>query len=197
MDATGLQGKRQRRGIVLLTILCEGGLFGLALLLSYWWDVPVLQSFSWTARDWLLGLLASGPLLILFLVCMRWPVGPLKGIQTFCREMIVPLFRPCTWYDLATIAFLAGLGEESLFRGVLQVVLGRWFGLATALIVVSVFFGLLHLVTPAYALLAGLMGFYLGCLWAATDNLLVAVLAHGFYDFVALVCLVRAFRTTP
>ena len=186
------QDRRQRRGIVLLTILCEGGLCGLAWLFAYWWDVPLWQSLSWNTGDLLLGMLSCVPLLVFFFVCLRWPVGPLQSIKRFCRDIIVPLFRPCTWYELAAIAFMAGVGEETLFRGVLQVVLSRWLGLATALVVVSALFGLLHLITPAYALLAGLMGFYLGWLWIATGTLTVPVVAHGLYDFVALFYLVRA-----
>jgi membrane protease YdiL (CAAX protease family) len=49
-----------------------------------------------------------------------------------------------------------------------------------------VLFGLLHLVTPTYAVLAALMGGYLGWLYVRTGNLLVAIIVHALYDFFAL-----------
>ena len=55
-------------------------------------------------------------------------------------------------------------------------------------------FGLLHFITPLYALLAGLMGLYLGWLYEATGNLIVPMIVHGLYDFAALVYLVRIRR---
>ncbi len=200
MDDRRTDDWRQRRQVVLLTLACEGALCGLAWLLAYWWEVPLWRTLSWRASDLLLGMSGSGPLLILFLVCVRWPVGPLRSIQDFSRNVIVPLFQPCIWYDLAVIALMAGLGEELLFRGVLQVVFGRWLGVPAGLLLVSALFGLLHFLTPAYAVLAGLMGCYLGWLWLATESLTVPIVAHGFYDFVALLCLVRWFsssRTGP
>jgi membrane protease YdiL (CAAX protease family) len=190
--AAGLQESGRGRGMVLLTVLCEGGLGALAWLLSRWWHIPLLESLTWKPGDLLLGALASGPLLGLFFVCMRWQAGPLKGIVEFSHEVIGPLFRPCRWYELAGIAALAGVGEEMLFRGVFQVALARWLGEATALLVVSLLFGLLHWITPTYAFIAGLMGLYLGLLWLGTGNLATPILTHGLYDFVALAYLVRA-----
>ena len=52
-------------------------------------------------------------------------------------------------------------------------------------------FGLAHPITPFYAILAGLIGVYFGWLMIASENLLVPVVAHGAYDFVALIYLVR------
>ena len=55
----------------------------------------------------------------------------------------------------------------------------------------SAVFGLFHLVTPTYALLATIVGVYLGVCFAVTDNLLTVIVAHALYDFVALVYLTR------
>jgi membrane protease YdiL (CAAX protease family) len=64
---------------------------------------------------------------------------------------------------------------------------GPWVGVPVAAAV----FGLLHMITPTYALLAAGMGIYLGCAWLATDNLLAVVVAHAVYDFIALIYLLR------
>ena len=55
-------------------------------------------------------------------------------------------------------------------------------------------FGLLHPITRAYAVIAALLGAYLGGLWLAGGNLLTPIVAHALYDFVALVYLLRLRR---
>ena len=62
-----------------------------------------------------------------------------------------------------------------------------WIALAVA----SALFGLLHPMNSAYILLASIMGLLFGGLWIATGNLLVPILAHALYDFLALVWLVK------
>ena len=64
-----------------------------------------------------------------------------------------------------------------------------------ALLLTSVVFGLGHLITPAYALLAGLLGFYLGTLALVYDNLLLVMTVHGLYDFLALIYLTKRPQT--
>jgi hypothetical protein len=51
--------------------------------------------------------------------------------------------------------------------------------------------------TPTYALLAGLMGIYFGVLLDATNppSLVVPMVAHGVYDYLAFLLLRRAART--
>ena len=115
----------------------------------------------------------------------------LLGVKQFTEEVIRPLFAPCTLFDLALIALLAGLGEEMLFRGILQPALGRWLGPWPGLVLASVLFGLLHPITGTYVVLAALIGAYLGYLFDLRQNLLVVIVAHALYDFVVLACLVR------
>jgi membrane protease YdiL (CAAX protease family) len=132
---------------------------------------------------------------LLFWLCLKCPLEPFKEITRIVDEVIAPLFRDCRLVQLAVIAALAGLGEEMLFRGVIQAAVaaeiagphGPWLGLAVA----AILFGLLHPVTPTYALLAGLIGGSLGWLWLLTGNLLVPVTAHAMYDFLVLLYFVK------
>ena len=78
------------------------------------------QTFHLDGRHTALGLAASLPLLLLFWLCLKWPWPPLRRIAGILDEMIVPLFRDCRIEQLAIVALLAGLGEETLFRGVVQ-----------------------------------------------------------------------------
>ena len=112
--------QRLRRQLVYLGGLFEGGLGALACLLGWLIGQPVWRWFHWNARDAALGVAACVPMLVVFSLCLRWPIGPLGRIKQFCDEVIRPLFAPCSLIDLAFIAVLAGFGEEMLFRGVLQ-----------------------------------------------------------------------------
>src|SRR5262249_13898496 len=139
-------------------------------------DLWSITSVTWTAIGQ--SLLALAPLLILFGATYRWPIGPLQRIKEFLLEALGPPLSACRWYDLILIAALAGLGEELLFRGVIQTGLDRWAGRGIGLVSAAVFFGLVHAVTPTYAVLAGLIGLYLGGLlyfWEP-PNLLIPIL---------------------
>ncbi len=182
----------RRQTVVLLAIVVEGGLLAAASLLGWMIDQPPLRFFQWTLQAVLWGVVATLPLVALFFLFLRWPLGPLKRIQRFSEEVIRPLLAPCSLIDLLGISLLAGLGEELMFRGVLQEAFAHWFGRWTGVLLASVVFGLAHCITFTYALLATLMGAYLGCVWLyAEHNLLVVVLTHALYDFVVLLWLLR------
>jgi membrane protease YdiL (CAAX protease family) len=177
--------------MMVLGVAVEGGLILVALLAGWLLGQPPFQTFTWDIEAALLGLAATLPMLLLFFACLRWPIGPLKPIQQFCEEVLVPLLAPCTLFDLALISILAGVGEEMLFRGVAQEALKEWTGsIVLGLLLASVLFGLCHAITAGYVVLATLLGAYLGGLWLHTGNLLAPIVAHAVYDFVALVVLV-------
>jgi len=186
----------QRRDTILLAAGFEGGLVILALLAGWLLKQPPLNHVHWSVRDAGVGVAASLPMLLGFLVCLRWPVGPLARIKRFSEEFIQPFFQPCTILDLAIISVLAGVGEEMLFRGVLQDSIGGWLGTVFGLAITSIVFGLVHAITPTYAFLASLCGLYLGVLVLQFDNLLVAMIPHALYDCIALVWLARRPLTT-
>ena len=147
------------------------------------------------AADLLYGLLACMPLLVGLVAMTHVPWGPLARLDAFVRRHVVPLFAECRIWQIGLIALLAGVGEEALFRGVVQAGIGQYFGSpAWALAIASVLFGLAHLITPTYAVLAGLIGVYLGWLLLATGNLLTPIVAHAAYDFAAILYLIRRER---
>jgi len=129
-------------------------------------------------------------MLIGFLAMVRWPVGPLHSIKKFTDTVIRPLMASCTLVDLFGISVLAGVGEEMLFRGLMQDLFANWIPLAAAVVLAAVLFGMMHAVTVTYAVLAAVIGIYLGAVYVWTDNLLAPMIAHGLYDFVVLLYLV-------
>jgi uncharacterized protein len=181
----------ERHRVLILVVAVEGGLIALALIVGWLTDTPPLWSIKWSAIAALEGLAATLPLLALFYLVMRWPVGPLARIKQFSERILRPMLRSCTVIDLLGISVLAGLGEEMFFRAVLQGSLQHLLAMWLAVLISSVFFGLLHAVTPTYAVLAGCISAYLGVVWYYTDNLLVVTIAHALYDFLALLYLMR------
>ena len=107
-------------------------------------------------------------------------------IKQFLSEALGPSLVACRWYDLLLVAAVAGLSEELLFRGVLHPLMGPIWS--------NVLFGLVHFITPAYAMLAGILGGYLGWLFQASENILAPIIAHGLYDFLAFLAVAREFR---
>lgn len=172
-------------------ILFEASLILIAWGIGYLVKIPVWQavSFTWLALIW--GILATVPLLAGLVWTTHTRSPKVVELRHFVQTHLMPLFAGCAFWELALIALLAGVGEELLFRGLLQHGLIALTSLWPGLLIASLIFGLLHAITRLYAILAALMGLYLGWLFIFFDNLLVPILVHALYDFVALIYLVR------
>jgi membrane protease YdiL (CAAX protease family) len=180
-----------------IALLFEGGLGAAALLVGWLvghWpaigmrqDIPAREQLE--AAGW--GLLAGLPLLAALLLIDRFPIGPLRRLKVTAQRIIRQMFAGASYLQLALISVAAGLGEELLFRGLIQEGLSRliagplgpWIALALA----SIAFGVCHWLNATYAVLATLAGAYFGLLFALTGNLWTPIAAHAGYDFLALV----------
>ncbi|REJ95444.1 MAG: CPBP family intramembrane metalloprotease [Planctomycetota bacterium] len=167
--------------------LLQGGLVFAAVLLGWLTGLPPLQQIRLNLMDVLVGCLGVLPMLVVFATA--------RNLRTLVVELLGEPLSLCTWYDLLLLAALAGLGEELMFRGVLQPWIGRIHPLA-GLIAANVIFGLLHALTPGYAILAALFGFYLSLLtaWPGEANLLRPIVTHAVYDYIAFLLVVREYR---
>jgi membrane protease YdiL (CAAX protease family) len=175
-----------------LAVAVEGGMILLAWGLGWLLNKPALATFSWGWREAAWGVIATLPMLVVFFGCLLAPAAPFRRLDQLFDELLRPFLGPCTLLDLAGISLLAGLGEEMLFRGVLQAAFTGWTGnVWVGLALASLLFGLVHALTLTYAILATLLGAYLGYLWQQTDNLLAPIIAHALYDFIALVIILR------
>ncbi len=173
----------------------EGGLGLVAVVLGSFLDTHPFERLDWTdARAVGIGVAATLPMLALMWVLMRSGAAPFVRIRELLDRTILPLAAECSTGELLGISLLAGLGEEMLFRGVIQAYVGAEHGFAMGLVVASVLFGLAHFVTPTYLVLATAIGAYLGFVWKVSDNLLAPIVTHALYDFVALTVLVRSYR---
>ena len=66
------------------------------------------------------GAAATLPPLVAVWLCLKCPWRPFAELVRVVDELLVPLFRNCRVAELAVISLLAGLGEEILFRSVIQ-----------------------------------------------------------------------------
>jgi membrane protease YdiL (CAAX protease family) len=181
----------KRAVIIIFAVFFEGGLAPLSLVLGWLLGHPPLDRFVWSMEDALWGVAATIPLILMVLAMLRWPIGPLARVKKFCDQEVVPLLDESTWSELALISVSAGVGEEMLFRGVMQDALGSWFGVPWGLGLASVLFGVLHPISVPYMVIAAFLGLYLGTVWILSGNLLTVMITHGLYDFAALAYLIR------
>ena len=185
-----------------VAIAFETGLVALAATLGWLlgrWPLPgvSLEADRWfeqlVAVGW--GALAAIPLILIILLLDRFPFGPWRSLQRTVDQQLLPMIRHWTVLDMVLVSLAAGWGEEMLFRGLLQAGLIDWLpgtrGVVLGLVAASVVFGLCHWVSHTYAVLAGVMGLYLGVVLLVTENLLAPIVTHAVYDFAALMYLLR------
>lgn len=184
----------EMKKIATFAVSFEAGLFLIACVLAWLLGIPLFGHIRFTWFGAIAGAVATGPMLLGMWWCSNSKLKPLRDLMTQVDEWIVPIFLGTSPLTLFGVSVLAGLGEECLFRGVLNLALSDWIGMPVAVLTTSILFGLAHLITPTYAILAGIIGVYLGILTAATDNLLVPIVAHTLYDYVALTYLLSRTR---
>ncbi len=163
------------------------GMFGLAV----WIDsaervfrfAPHGPSFwSGNLRDQCAAAAVAAAAVFLSFILMRlFPA--MRRLGHFLADLIGPL----SWTDAFVVAAFSALGEEFLFRGVLQ----HYLGVVPAALI----FGTLH-TGPGrrfipWTLFAVMVGLVLGFLYERTGNLLAPVAAHFWINFINLRLLSR------
>ncbi len=183
--------KIPRSKILALTFIMEGGAAILALILSWYFAIPLIPLSNDIARDLLLGTLGAVPPFVLFLFLLSPKAEKMQLIGPLRKKVLTEIksiFDNMHMIDLLIISLLAGIGEELLFRGIVQVKFG--------IVIASIVFGLMHSISLAYVIVTIIMGFYIGSIYQASGSLLVPVQLHFVYDFAALVYL-RYFVRVP
>ncbi|MEW6319900.1 MAG: CPBP family intramembrane glutamic endopeptidase [Acidobacteriota bacterium] len=151
------------------------------------WGEPV--------RGLLLGGLAAAGLAGANLALLRVPVSGwwlVDGVRHVYRDVLVPLFGRLSRPGLVVVGLSAGVGEEWLFRGLLQPLTG-W-------VAASLLFGLAHVASPrmlAFGVWAACMGLALGGLAIVAGGVIAPMVAHGVYDVLALAYIRRDASRPP
>ena len=164
-----------------LALIGEGLLVFIAFTWSWWRDTDLV--FGGTAKGATYGLLMAAVLAVVNLyLLVRAPALPgVPSIRRLYVEVMQPVFANLSVTEIAVISAVAGIGEELLFRGVLQSELGLFSA--------SVLFGLAHMGgggTLAFGCWVMVMGGMLGILAIVTEGLLAPIIAHAVYDAAAM-----------
>lgn len=176
-----------RSRFLTLAASVQGGVVLFACLIGWGIGIDPWSLVRWEGRSFAFGVLAVVPMLGLY------SFSP--GLRKLAIDALGESLSQCRWYELVILAILAGVGEELLFRGVIDSGLSRinpWF----ALIASNVAFGLLHAMSRNYFLATTGIGLAMHFLANATGerNLLAPMVAHGVYDYIAFHLLIREWK---
>jgi membrane protease YdiL (CAAX protease family) len=154
-------------------------------------NVPAFEHVRFDGESAVIGAAGALPMLALLLWCLRTTWDPMRRLVALVEERLGPYLMGASAGGIVLLALLAGVGEELLFRGVIQVWLAERAPLWLAVAIASLLFGVGHWLSASYAVLASLIGAYLGILFLLSGNLLAPMVAHAAYDVVALFVLAR------
>ena len=167
--------------VLRLAILGEGLLVLIALVWAWWREISFV--FGGATEGVVIGSIAAGGLgaANYYLLCGAPDMAGVRSIRQLFVEGLKPIFGNLSPIEITVISLAAGIGEELLFRGVLQAEMG--------LVPASVIFGLLHMGgsgTLVFGCWVMLMGGALGGLAIWTGGLLAPIVAHAVYDAAAM-----------
>ncbi len=176
-------------------VVFEAGVLVLAIAVGWMVSVDPFAGLAFRLDHLGVGLAATVPPVVALWLLQRSTAPAVLEFRRVVEELVGPLFADAPVTPMVALALTAGVAEEALFRGLLQDGLTGLTGWLPALLIASVLFGVVHWLTGLYALLAGVVGLYLGGLYLLTGNLLVPIVVHALYDVVALGYLRRAGST--
>lgn len=170
----------------MLVLAFELGLGALAVALAFAFGMRPWLEMTWNHALLPAAVLATIPMTVMIGLVVRAPWQWVRDLRRFIDERVMPAFDGMRWWAFGLISLAAGVGEELLFRGVVQHGLTGLTGPVAGLAATALLFGLAHAITPAYFVLTTIAGLYLGALYLATGNLLLPILVHFLYDWIAL-----------
>lgn len=158
----------------------------LAFVVHIWSGVWPLERFAVTVQGLFLGIVAAiGLIAIVYgtrpLLPKIWEDLDYRASRLFAQAPFA-----LNWPMIILLSAVAGIGEEIVFRGALQVWLETVSPVWFAIIAQAVIFAALHPISRAYVVYVLLIGLALGVIYVVTGNLLVTMIAHFLYDVFAL-----------
>ncbi|WP_417386643.1 CPBP family intramembrane glutamic endopeptidase [Gimesia sp.] len=185
----------EQQSFILGGSLISIGIIVIAFGVGWGLDVSPLANLNWNWTDLLIGALAALPLYLFFFWTAKLPIKGFQQIQQFLIEELGPRVEHGKIWELFILCIFIGLGEEMLFRGVLQ----SWatqYGVIVAIVFTNILFGVLHSITRLYVIVATLMGVYMSLLLIlfTPQNLLIPVTTHTVYDFMCFLYIMHLYR---
>jgi membrane protease YdiL (CAAX protease family) len=176
-----------------MAVVVEGGLAVAGLVLAWLFGLELRDQIpsGWPqlGAAVLRGLSVTVPMLLVFLWLVHSSRATLQQLRRQVESLIGEMFPTASMAQFAFVALLAGVGEELLFRGVLQTLIGQWTTPVFGLAITSLLFGLVHALSKLYFVMAALIGLCFGWLVFHYNDLVAPMVAHSLYDFIALLYL--------
>jgi len=180
-----------KRTIIFLTLVSEGGLFSLALLLGFCFSVSL--EIRLVSEEILQGIWATFPLLAfnlgIFVVLSRRQ--PYQQYRDFLDDVVFPLCAQLSAPYALFVSIAAGIGEEFFFRGILPEVLRGYLPVTLIAVLTSFLFSYIHFIGNFHrfrglVLLYFMIGLYFYYLANESAGLVAATVCHIFYDFIVI-----------
>ena len=178
--------------------LFEASLTLVAIILGWIANVNPFEKLYFSQTAIAFGVIGTTPLFLMFLALEKMQGESITNIRKLLLQTLGPGLHRYHWTDLFLLAVIAGISEELLFRGVIQPWMESSVGMTAGLIGSNIIFGMVHAVTPLYAVMATVVGIYLSLSmdYSGDRNLLIPVIIHGLYDFLAFIALMRVYRAS-
>lgn len=173
---------------ILLAAICTEGIL-LAIWLSWYLLTDQPLKFNFSLKTFFYALTFTIPLILInyfiFIKCKS------DEITNFLNEAIIPLCKSLDLFSALIISILAGVCEELFFRGLLLTFISDYCGIYFAILTSSILFSVLHFIGrlkkyKTIVLIYTFIGIYFALIVAITDNILIAILTHTIYDFIAI-----------
>ena len=182
---------RQDSSVFWRAIFLEGSLLVIAWPLAWCLGVPLFADFQWEAKSGWIGLVSVLPMLAFLGWILRSEHPLFAEIRNCCDSLVWQCFRKESCFSIALLSAVAGVGEEVLFRAVLQGGLSVHTAPVVGVLAASFLFAACHALTKGYFAASFCIGIYLSGVWQAAGNLLAPIVAHAVYDFLAIWCFLR------
>ena len=145
---------------------------------SYWGHLSIIEAISYGALGGIILYIILGSAYLTrntFMDDLKKRLNALKSS-----------FDVMTNWHLLAIALSAGVAEELLFREVLQNGIKDYIGEAGGILIASLAFGLAHFISLPYVIFTVVIGLTMGILYEYSGSLVLVMMIHGVYDFIAL-----------
>lgn len=180
-----------QKDVLQAALISETILFVIALTWAYFRniDLHLLPSHA----QFVTGLYASGPIIAfnfaLFVILIRRKKYVVY--QKFFEEVVAPLCANLNIVSALLVSLAAGIGEEVLFRGILNPELASLLGETVGIALGAFVFAWIHFIGNVRAYWQVFLFYYLFSLYFSylvldTANLPVAITCHATYDFAAI-----------
>lgn len=180
-------------GFLALIALLQG-MVCVAIGLAIWWATgrDVFAFVTWQVRDILIAAITPVVLLgVMQLIVLAFPNFLRWAADQ--QRMLFEHGRCYSRFHILVISVGAGVGEEALFRGGVQTLLGDYLPPLAAIVLVGLVFAALHKGSRGVFAFIFVISAVFGGVFHLTGSLLGAMSAHIFFDVWALTMVQREF----